>query len=334
MKKLTLCLAALFGFSVFSTSSFAMGDRLVASVNGAPILESQVNALLRHQKKTPETKKAALERIVDDLLIQTSLQKAKNNFPEKQFQQILSQEVERQMHFIAQQNGMSLGQFILALTNEGISVDNYRRQIAQSIAAPLREQMMMAGLRDQVMAEKVEQIRQELSREEIEKEAKALQEKAKAAGKDKAVLSKEYQVRHILLTLNPLMNDKQAKAELNQLRKDILANKISFSKAALIHSKDFLSGANGGELGYQLPELYDPAFARAILNTQKGKISLPFKTNFGWHILEVMDSRDKNVTDEVYMQKAYEMLMHQRLAKVEKEWLSVLRDNADIQIIE
>ena len=67
-------------------------------------------------------------------------------------------------------------------------------------------------------------------------------------------MGKEYEVRHILLKLNPLLNDAQAKAELERIRSEIISGKMTFADAALKYSKDYLSGANGGSLGYAFPE--------------------------------------------------------------------------------
>ena len=66
----------------------------------------------------------------------------------------------------------------------------------------------------------------------------------------RSVMGKEYEVRHILLKLNPLLNDAQAKVELERIRSDIISGKMTFADAALKYSKDYLSGANGGSLGY------------------------------------------------------------------------------------
>ncbi len=333
MKKMTFkwLLASALGFSVL-TANAAIADRVVASVNGAPILQSQVDALLKNRQDNAETRKSALNQLIDAALIRTTLQQAKIEVPKAQFMQILKQEVERQMRFIASQNHLTYGQFILALNNEGIDLDRYRQQIAANIAPQLKEEMQMAMLRDQVLAQEVNDIRQKLNRAEIKKLADELQNKMTKKGEQKPISAKEYQVRHILLRLNPLLDDAQAKTQLSQIRADILADKISFGKAALDYSKDYLSGANGGDLGYQLPEIYAPAFAKAIVNTPQGQISQPFKSTFGWHILQVTDTKEKNITEDVYLQRAYEMIMHEKLEKLGENWLQLLRKNADIQL--
>jgi len=126
-------------------------------------------------------------------------------------------------------------------------------------------------------------------------------------------------------------NIAQAKAELTKIRSDILAGKISFSDAALKYSKDYLSGANGGSLGYAFPETYAPQFAQTVVQSKQGVISAPFKTEFGWHILEVTGMRDGDLTAEAYAQKAYEHLVNSQLQDATKDWVKALRKKADIQ---
>ena len=99
----------------------------------------------------------------------------------------------------------------------------------------------------------------------------------------------------------------------------------SFADAALKYSKDYLSGANGGSLGYAFPETYAPQFAQTVVQSKQGVISAPFKTEFGWHILEVTGMRDGDLTAEAYAQKAYEHLVNSQLQDATKTGLNALR---------
>ena len=205
-----------------------------------------------------------------------------------------------------------------ALDYQGISLDDFRQQIVN--------QMIMSGVRDHAISNSVQ-----VTREEVEALAQKMLKEAKTNGTEQKVTGKEYEVRHILIKLNPLMNDAQAKAELTRIRSDIQSGKISFADAALKYSKDYLSGANGGSLGYAFPEAYVGPFAEVVRNTKPGVISAPFKSEFGWHILEVTGTREGDRTEEAYRQKAYEKIVNSQLQDATKDWVKALRKTADIQ---
>ena len=227
-------------------------------------------------------------------------------------------EVNRIVEDIAAKNGLTYGQFLDALDYQGISLNAFKQQISR--------QMLMAGVRNHAIQNSVD-----VTREQVDALGKQMLDEAKAKGTAQKVMGKEYEVRHILLKLNPLLNDAQAKAELERIRSEIISGKMTFADAALKYSKDYLSGANGGSLGYAFPEAYVGPFAKMVETTPQGTISAPFKSEFGWHILEVTGSRDGDKTEDAYRQKAYEQIVNSQLQDATKDWVKALRKNADIQ---
>lgn len=307
MKKFILksFLLATLGCVAF-TSMAQAGERVVATVDGIPILESQVRANMGKKGD----RQSALDKIIDDLLVQKAIQESGVKIDPR--------EIDRVVEDTAARNGLTYGQFLDALDYQGISLNTFRQQIAN--------QMMMGAVRNKAINESVA-----VTREEVVALGQKMLEEAKEKGSAQKITGKEYEVRHILLKLNPMLNDAQAKAELTKIRSDILAGKISFSDAALKYSKDYLSGANGGSLGYAFPETYAPQFAQTVVQSKQGVISAPFKTEFGWHILEVTGMRDGDLTAEAYAQKAYEHLVNSQLQDATKDWVKALRKKADIQ---
>lgn len=290
----------------FVVSNAIAEERVVATVNGQPILQSQVNAAMGKRGDF----NAALDKVIDDILVDKAIKESKV--------QVNQAEVNRVVEDIAARNGLTYGQFLDALDYQGISLAAFKQQIAN--------QMKMAGVRNQAIQNSVD-----VTREQVESLGKKMMDEAKANGTEQKVIGKQYEVRHILLKLNPLLNDDQAKAQLEQIRSDILSGKTSFADAALNYSKDYLSGANGGSLGYAFPEAYVGPFAKAVQTTPKGTISAPFKSEFGWHILEVTGERDGDRTEDAYRQKAYEQLVNSQLQDSAKDWVKALRKTADIQ---
>ena len=290
----------------FVVSNAIAEERVVATVNGQPILQSQVNAAMGKRGDF----NAALDKVIDDILVYKAIKESKV--------QVNQAEVNRIVEDIAARNGLTYGQFLDALDYQGISLAAFKQQIAN--------QMKMAGVRNQAIQNSVD-----VTREQVESLGKKMMDEAKANGTEQKVIGKQYEVRHILLKLNPLLNDDQAKAQLEQIRSDILSGKTNFADAALNYSKDYLSGANGGSLGYAFPEAYVGPFAKAVQTTPKGTISAPFKSEFGWHILEVTGERDGDRTEDAYRQKAYEQLVNSQLQDSAKDWVKALRKTADIQ---
>jgi peptidyl-prolyl cis-trans isomerase C len=93
----------------------------------------------------------------------------------------------------------------------------------------------------------------------------------------------EYRARHILVE-----KEDEAKALIAQMKAG-----GSFEDLAKKHSKDPGSGANGGDLDYAKPEAYVPEFSMAMTSLKKGETTdKPVKTNFGWHIIRLEDTRD------------------------------------------
>ena len=249
-------------------------------------------------------------KIIDDLLVQKAIQESGVKIDPR--------EIDRVVEDTAARNGLTYGQFLDALDYQGISLNTFRQQIAN--------QMMMGAVRNKAINESVA-----VTREEVVALGQKMLDEAKSQGTAQKVTGKEYEVRHILLKLNPMLNDAQAKAELTRIRSDIIAGKMTFAEAALKYSKDYLSGANGGSLGYAFPESYAPQFAQTIAQSKQGVISVPFKTEFGWHILEVTGTRDGDRTADAYTQKAYEHLVNSQLQDANKDWVKALRKTADIQ---
>lgn len=281
-------------------------ERVVATVDGIPVLESQVRANMGKKGD----RQSAIDKIIDDILVQKAVQESGVKIDPREIDHIVEDTAAR--------NGLTYGQFLDALDYQGISLNTFRQQIAN--------QMMMGAVRNKAIQESID-----VTREEVVALGQKMLEEAKEKGTAQKVTGKEYEVRHILLKLNPLLNDAQAKKQLDKIRSDIIAGKTTFADAALKYSKDYLSGANGGSLGYAFPETYAPQFAQTVVKSKQGVISAPFKTEFGWHILEVTGARDGDLTTEAYTQKAYERLVNTQLQDATNDWVKALRKRANIQ---
>ncbi|HJY37804.1 MAG TPA: peptidylprolyl isomerase [Steroidobacteraceae bacterium] len=137
--------------------------------------------------------------------------------------------------------------------------------------------------------------------------------------------------RHILLRTNELEDDQTIEQKLNGIRERILNGGEDFAAIAAVTSQDPSSAADGGDLGWTGPGSFVPEFEKQLQGLGENEISKPFKTQYGWHIVQVLGRRDHDATEDRKTQQAYAQL---REAKAEEEtelWLRRLRDEAFVE---
>lgn len=134
--------------------------------------------------------------------------------------------------------------------------------------------------------------------------------------------------RHILIKSSKVMSDEKAETRLNQLRQRIL-NGEKFEDLAKRSSED-VSAPQGGDLGWLTPGETVPAFEQAMNALEPGQISQPVKTQFGWHLIQVLERRTKNMENEFKRMQARQILFQRRAEPAFEDWLGQLRSQAYI----
>src|SRR5690606_6024652 len=119
---------------------------------------------------------------------------------------------------------------------------------------------------------------------------------------DRAVIT-QTRARHILITPNEVVSESDARQRLDSLRRRIL-NGEDFAELAKAHSDDKASASRGGDLGWASPGMFVPSFEQAMAQLAPGEISEPFRSNFGWHIVQVLERRQRDATDELRRARA------------------------------
>ncbi|MDT0636050.1 peptidylprolyl isomerase [Spectribacter hydrogenooxidans] len=142
---------------------------------------------------------------------------------------------------------------------------------------------------------------------------------------------KEYQARHILLETNEIRNNERAEAEAERLRKRILAGD-DFTQLARENSDDASSANQGGELGWLQADSMSPPFAEQLRSLKPGETSKPFRTDSGWHVLQVQDTRQRDLSQERRRQRARQALGRQKMQEESEIWLRKIRDEAFVDI--
>jgi peptidyl-prolyl cis-trans isomerase SurA len=145
------------------------------------------------------------------------------------------------------------------------------------------------------------------------------------------IMVEQTKVRHILITPNELVDEEAAIERLRQLRLR-LESGDDFATIARTHSDDRGSALQGGDLGWTSPGQMVPEFEEVMNATDKGVLSAPFRSEFGWHILQVLDRRRYDGTDEVRRAKAREAILARKREDAYEEWQRRLRDEAYVEL--
>jgi peptidyl-prolyl cis-trans isomerase SurA len=137
--------------------------------------------------------------------------------------------------------------------------------------------------------------------------------------------------RHILVRTNEIVSDADARQRLLQLRDRLLAGE-DFATLARSNSDDTGSALKGGELGWVDPGNTVPEFEEQMNAMAVGATSEPFKSPFGWHILQVEERRSRSANEDILRLKAREALQRRKAEEATEEWLRQLRDEAYVEI--
>ncbi|EKE3210559.1 peptidylprolyl isomerase SurA [Salmonella enterica] len=152
-------------------------------------------------------------------------------------------------------------------------------------------------------------------------------------GQSQSISVTEVHARHILLKPSPIMNDQQARLKLEEIAADIKSGKATFAAAAKEYSQDPGSANQGGDLGWATPDIFDPAFRDALTKLHKGQISAPVHSSFGWHLIELLDTRKVDKTDAAQKDRAYRMLMNRKFSEEAATWMQEQRASAYVKIL-
>jgi peptidyl-prolyl cis-trans isomerase SurA len=145
------------------------------------------------------------------------------------------------------------------------------------------------------------------------------------------VIQNQVHARHILIKPNELQDDATVQQKLVSIRDRILNKGENFAAVASVVSEDPGSAAEGGDLGWAGPGTYVPEFEKQLAQLQPDEISQPFRTQFGWHIIQLLGRRQFDVTDDQRRQHAFTALRESKADEETELWLRRLRDEAYVE---
>lgn len=148
-------------------------------------------------------------------------------------------------------------------------------------------------------------------------------------GAKPAAALKQTRARHILIKVNELVSEAEAKRKLVAL-KERLDNGADFAELARLHSND-LSAAKGGDLGWLYQGDTVPDFEKAMDALPINQISQPVQSPFGFHLIQVLERRTENVTDERQRLAARQVLRERKADEAYQDWVRQIRDRAYVE---
>jgi len=138
-------------------------------------------------------------------------------------------------------------------------------------------------------------------------------------------------VRHILVQPSEIRSEKQTKDLMNEIFQKLVDGE-DFKQLARQYSEDPGSKMEGGELGWSAPDTFDPAFEAVMNSVDIGVVSKPFQSSFGWHILEVLDRRNEDISDDVRKNRAYSIIFNRKFEQELQRTLIELRSESYVDI--
>lgn len=151
-------------------------------------------------------------------------------------------------------------------------------------------------------------------------------------GNERVVVHQTH-VRHILIKPSTILSEADAEKKIRSLHQQVLAG-ADFAELAKTHSEDTGTANQGGDLGWANPGTFVPAFENVMAELQANEVSAPFRSEFGWHFLQVLGRRDDDQTAERKRQQAYRILHSRKYDEEVEAWVREIRDQAFIKILE
>ena len=144
-------------------------------------------------------------------------------------------------------------------------------------------------------------------------------------------LVEQVNVRHILVQPSEIRSEDQARDLIHEIKSRLEAGE-EYADLARVYSDDPGSALAGGELGWAEPDRYTDAFRDVASQTEVGVLSEPFQSVHGWHILEVLDRRQQDLSEETRLSTALNILRNRRFDEELQSWYQEIRSEAYVDI--
>jgi peptidyl-prolyl cis-trans isomerase SurA len=145
---------------------------------------------------------------------------------------------------------------------------------------------------------------------------------------DTPVLVSQTHARHILMKPNELQDDETVRGRLQTIRDRIAKGQDDFGAIAKAVSEDPGSASEGGDLGWTSPGTFVPEFEKVLDGLGENEISQPFRTQYGWHVAQLLGRRTQDMSNDERRRHAFEQIRASKSDEETELWLRRLRDEA------
>jgi peptidyl-prolyl cis-trans isomerase SurA len=148
--------------------------------------------------------------------------------------------------------------------------------------------------------------------------------------RDEPTVVDQTHARHILVRVNEIVSESDAKAKIDRL-KDRIDSGAKFEELAKLNSEDTTS-AKGGDLGWVNPGDTVPEFDEAMKKLEPNQVSAPVRTPFGWHLIEVLERRRQDITGDRARSEAQVAIRQRKAEEAFQDWVRQIRDRAYVEV--
>ena len=148
-------------------------------------------------------------------------------------------------------------------------------------------------------------------------------------GRSATAQVQQSRARHILIGMKGGVSDDDARERLKRLRERIVGG-ADFAELAKVHSDD-PSSAKGGDLGWISPGDTVPEFERALTQLKENEISAPVQTQYGWHLIQLLERRTEGVSADRLRVTARNAIRARKVEDARQDWVRQARDRAFVE---
>ncbi|MDP3536725.1 peptidylprolyl isomerase [Halomonas sp. M1] len=320
---MALCLgasAALVPFTLhaqnFESTQRQMLDNVVAVVNDGVIMRSELNDRINQVEQQAEAQGGSLpprSQLAQQVLERMVMDEIQLQMARQANLSVDDTELNRQLRTIAESNDMTLDEFADAVEADGMSLADVREEV--------RREMLMRQIQQRRISQRVS-----VSDREVERFISQQQDAQQGQS-----FIEETRARHVLVELTPNRDENQARARAEQARQRLQQGE-DFAAVAREFSDDRGSAMNGGELGWVRPGQTVPAFEEAMGSLGANQTSQPVRSQFGYHVIEVLERRRQDVTEESRREQVRQAIFQRRANEELQAWQREIREQAFVDI--